>query len=287
MAQRRGLLAALAAVMIWALVPVGTRFFVLRVDPLMFNLVRYLAAGLSALPFFACARPWRWPARDQFLLIWCALLAVPGYNIPVALGARTVSAGELGLLIATEPVLIVAFTLLLQRRRMRWRVIVGCVLALAGVTLTSGVLTSQRSGHPAGALLVLAGAAAWSCYTVQVGRLNQRHGAFGVTGAILVVGTAALALMSLPELGAAQWPHSMTILALAAMGVASSTVGFVLWNYAGAKLPAERLGPFLYLIPAVSVAAGVLFLNESLTPTIIGGGALIVFGVWIASRTAH
>jgi hypothetical protein len=70
------------------------------------------------------------------------------------------------------------------------------------------------------------------------------------------------------------------------MGIASSTVGFLLWNYAGALLPAERLGLFLYLIPAVCVAAGAQLLNESLTLPILIGGALTVFGVWIASRAA-
>jgi EamA-like transporter family len=137
--SERGHLAALAAVIIWALVPVGTRFFVLRVDPFVFNIIRYAASGASALPFFLYARP---------------------------------------------------------------------------------------------------------------------------------------------------WPGSAMILALAAMGVASSTVGFLLWNYAAALLPAERLGLFLYLIPVVCVAAGAQFLNESLTFPILAGGALTVFGVWIASRTA-
>lgn len=285
-ASERGLLAALSAVMVWALVPVGTRYFVLKVDPIVFNLLRYAAAGGSALPFFVHARPWRWPPSDRWLLVWCALLAVPGYNIPVSLGARTVTAGELGLLIATEPALIVAFTLLLHRRRMRLGVIAGCSLALAGVTLTSGVLTSPVIGHSQGTLQVLMGAVAWSLYTVQVTRLNQRHGAFGVTGGILVVGTAALLLLSVPALPAAHWPGAATALALGAMGVASSTIGFILWNYAGARLPGERLGPFLYLIPLVSVAAGVVLLDERLTVAIVAGGILTVLGVWIASRRA-
>jgi drug/metabolite transporter (DMT)-like permease len=284
--SERGYLAGLAAVIIWALVPVGTRFFVLRVDPTVFNVIRYAASGAFALPFFFYARPWRWPRRDQILLAGCALLAVPGYNIPVALGAQTVPAGELGLLIATEPAFIVAFTLLLQRRRMRWRVIGGCAVALAGVALTSGVLTSPRTLHWASTLQVLTGAAAWSCYTVLVGRLNQRYGAVGVTGAVLVVGTVALMAVSLPMIHWNAWPDSTMLLALAAMGVASSTVGFLLWNYAGALLPAERLGLFLYLIPVVCVAAGALFLNESVTLPILIGGALTVFGVWIASRAA-
>jgi drug/metabolite transporter (DMT)-like permease len=281
---QRGHAAALAAVIIWALVPVGTRFFVLRVDAYFFNVIRFAASGMAAIPLFIHAKPWRWPHRDKWSLLACAALAVPGYNIPVALGARTVSAGELGLLIATEPVMIVALALVLQRRPVHWRIIGGSVIALVGVTLTSGVLTSTQSFKWLSTLQVLAGAFSWSCYTVFAVRLNKRYGAFGVTGAILVVGSVIVLAFSLPMIDTATLPDRATTLMLAGMGLSSSLLGFLLWNYAGARVPSERLGLFLYMIPVVSVYAGVQFLEESLTLQILTGGALTVLGVWIASR---
>jgi drug/metabolite transporter (DMT)-like permease len=282
----RGYAAALAAVVIWALVPVGTRFFVLRVDPYVFNVIRFAASGCASLPLFVHARPWRWPRQDKWLLVVCAVLAVPGYNVPVALGARTVPAGELGLLIATEPVMIVAITLLLHRRPIHWRIIGGSILALLGVALTSGVPAAQ-SFKWVSTLQVVAGAFSWSCYTVLAVRLNQRYGTFGVTGAIIVVGTVALLAISLPMTDATLWPDRATTLMLSAMGLSSSLLGYLLWNYAGAVVPAERLGLFVYLIPIVSVCAGVQFLEESLTLQILTGGALTVLGVWMASRAGR
>lgn len=278
---------ALAAVVIWALAPVGTRFFVLRVDPAIFNIVRYVAAAVSLIPWFWNARPWRWPSGDQKLLLWCALLAVPGYSIPVTFGACALPAGQLGLLIATEPAFIVGFTLLLNRRRVRTRIIAGCALALFGVALTSGVLTAPQQFEGIATLQVLLGAAAWSCYTVLVADLNQRHGALGVTAAVLVVGTVALLGISLPATDFHAWPTLPMTLALVAMGIVSTTCGFLLWNHAGTLLPAERLGLFLYLIPVVCVAAGALFLSEALTLPILLGGVLTVSGVWMASRSAR
>jgi O-acetylserine/cysteine efflux transporter len=81
-------------------------------------------------------------------------------------------------------------------------------------------------------------------------------------------------------------PDPTTTSLLAGMGLASSLLGFVLWNYAGARVPAERMGLVLYLIPIVCVLAGAGFLGEPLTGQIIAGGALTVFGVWVASRVA-
>jgi drug/metabolite transporter (DMT)-like permease len=76
----------------------------------------------------------------------------------VALGARFVPAGQLGLLIATEPVFIIALTLLLQRQPIHRNVIIGSAVALTGVAAP----------------------------------LNRRYGALGVTGTILVVGNPRL-----------------------------------------------------------------------------------------------
>jgi drug/metabolite transporter (DMT)-like permease len=282
--SERGYAAALASVIVWALVPVGTRFFVLRVDPYVFNVIRFAASGCAALPLFVYAKPWAWPSRDRLLLLTCSILAVSGYSIPVALGARTVPAGELGVLIATEPVMIAVLTLVLQRRPIHWRVIGGSLVALLGVTLTSGVVNSNEAIKWVSTLQVLLGAFSWSCYTVLAVRLNQRYGAVGVTGAILVIGTIVLLALSLPMVDVAMLPDGLTTLLLAAMGLSSSLLGFLLWNYAGAVVPAERLGLFLYMIPAVSILGGARFLDESLTLQILLGGALTVFGVWVASR---
>ncbi len=284
--SERGNAAALASVMIWALVPVGTRFFVLRVDPYIFNVIRFAASGCAAFPLFIYAKPWAWPGRDQLLLLTCAILAVSGYGIPVALGARTVPAGELGVLIATEPVMIAVLALVLHRRPIHWRIIGGSVVALLGATLTSGLLSADQPFKWVSTLQVLAGAFSWSCYTVLAVRLNQRYGTVGVTGAILVVGTFTLLVLSLPMVDAAMLPDGLTILLLAAMGLSSSLLGFLLWNYAGALVPTERLGLFLYLIPAVSIFGGARFLDESLTVPILAGAVLTVFGVWFASRPA-
>lgn len=281
---QRGYAAALAATLIWALIPVGTRFYVLRLDPYLFNVIRFGASGCAALPLFFHAKPWRWPTADRWLALVCSVCAVSGYNIPVALGARTTSAGQLGLLIATEPVMIVALTLWVQRRPLHRRVLVGSLIALLGVTLTAGVFTSTLTFHWLGTSQVLFGAFSWSLYTVLGVRLNQRYGSFAVTGTILVVGTSLLMALSLPEVNTGMLPDRSTMAIIAGMGVASSLIGFLLWNYAGAVVPSEQLGLFVYLIPMVSVFAGIEFLGESLTIAILIGGALTVAGVWIAAR---
>ncbi|MGA2776464.1 MAG: EamA family transporter [Steroidobacteraceae bacterium] len=281
----QGVAAAIAAVVIWGLVPVGTRFFVLKFDALTFNVIRFAFSGAAALPLLLMGKPWAWPSADRRRLLFCALLAVSGYNIPVAFAARSISAGHLGLLIATEPVFIVLFAAWLQKRRVHWRVIVGGAVAFVGVGLTSLAAGMPRLADWAGPLLVLLGAMSWSLYTVLVASLTRRHGALPVTGGVLVIGAIVLIAASLPMIHSDVLASPLAVGEIGAMGLVSSLLGFVLWNHAASAVPSERLGLFLYLLPLVSISAGAWMLDEHITALLVCGGALTLAGVAFGERS--
>jgi drug/metabolite transporter (DMT)-like permease len=285
--QRRtetGLIAALAAVLIWGLVPVATRFFVLKLDALSFNIVRYLFAGAGALPLFWMGKPWRWPAAERWQLGLCAVLAVPGYNIPVALAARSISAGRIGLSIATEPIFIILFGAWLYRLRIHWQVAVGGAIALIGVGLTAIAAGATQISDWPDTLLALGGAISWSIYTVLVANLARRHGVLPVTGGVLTLGSLALIGMTLPFIPAALFPAPLVTLEIGALGIVSSLLGFLLWNYAATTLASDRLGMLLYFLPVISVLAAAVLLGEGITLALLFGGALTITGVAIGER---
>jgi len=280
----RGLLAALGAVLIWGCVPVGTRYFVLQTDPLTFNVIRFAFSGATALPIFFASKPWTWSASDQRKALLCALLAIPGYNVPVAFAAREISAGRIGLLIATEPLFIIAFSALLQRRGVTTRLMGGALVAFAGVWLSSISSAAGGGSSSHAVLLVIGGAASWSAYTVLAGGLSKSRGAIAATSVVLAVGTVALLMISLPGLPANPMPGSGTVIELGLLGIASSLLGFLLWNYGASTTSANRIGLLLYLIPVVSLIGGAAFLKEPLGWSLIVGGAITLLGVSIAER---
>ena len=73
---------------------------------------------------------------------------------------------------------------------------------------------------------------------------------------------------------------------VAALGVVSSLLGFLLWNLAASTVASERLGLFLYLLPIIAVLGGALLLDERLTGLLLLGGTLTIAGVAIGERTA-
>ena len=71
------------------------------------------------------------------------------------------------------------------------------------------------------------------------------------------------------------------------LGVFASAASFALWNYACRSLGVVRASVGLYLTPVIGVAFAVAFLGEALTASGVCGGALILAGVYVASRTGQ
>jgi len=68
------------------------------------------------------------------------------------------------------------------------------------------------------------------------------------------------------------------------LGLVASAVPFLLWNYALAKVDASEASVYVNLVPVVTVVSAALMLGETVEPTQLLGGALVLGGVWSASK---
>lgn len=278
-----GLAAGLGAILAWGLVPVAIRYFVGTTDPLTFGFVRFVAMTLGALPLLIGADLKRWPRRDLLTLVLCATFAVPGLNIPSILSARTLTAGGLGLVSATEPIFIVIFALLLTRTRVGARVMLGGAIALSGVIIafapSAGSLLSGQNLPAVGIGLI--GAASWALYTIVSAPLSRRYGSRATTGGVLSLGGAMGAVLVAPAVPMHALPGPVELLEIAAMTVTSSVIGFLLWNEAARTMRPAPMGLLLYLLPGIAILGGALLLGEPVPLRDLTGGVLILLGVAI------
>jgi drug/metabolite transporter (DMT)-like permease len=280
-------LQTLAAVLLWGTAPIGTRYLVgnnhIGLPAIPFVALRYFLALPAFVALAVWGRAWLWSRRDWKLGAVCALVGVTGYNLPNALGTATVSAGMIGLLNGAEPLMIVLLMALLHRRMPgRWTV-------LAGITGLAGIVLLAHGAGPAlgdakGIALVLFGALNWSVYCVLVPPLLHRRGAMMVTAVTMSIGTLPMVLVGasgMPEvvsrLSLPQWE---ILLALSSTAI----LAIFCWNAGSKGLGTEQSGWFLYLLPVVSLAGGVLFLHEPLTGVEFFGGGLIMASVLMSQR---
>jgi drug/metabolite transporter (DMT)-like permease len=287
-----GAIAALAAAIVsWGLSNVANRYLLLRLHPVEIVALRYSIASAFLLPLLFKGRASRWPWAD---LGWMALIGcfgVIGFNLPVTLGTQWLPAGTAGLLVATEPVWISIISVAVVRERLFWSLPVGLAVSAAGaVVLIAGHGPAAQllgdagvRGFVKGAGFVLLGSFSWAVYAVGVRRFTHQYGSMTSTGLTVMLG-------SLPLLGA--WNRALvdrsallggdSWAVLVFLGGACTVLATTFWNYAAARTSAARVGPWLYLVPLVSVVGGHLFLGESIYASTIAGGAMILAGVAIS-----
>jgi drug/metabolite transporter (DMT)-like permease len=265
------------------MVPVALRYFVSFLDPFTFSTIRFATSAFFALPLFFYARPWTWPWRDVVRTILCGFLALPGLNIPSVLAARTIPAGGIGLITATEPIFIILFGLVALRASLTWRIVIGAAIAVAGVALTMshGAAALFEAGNLGNVGFGLLGAASWGAYTVIGASLARKYGAYRYTGAVLVAGGAITVAVLAPILPAESWPAPVVFGQVAILSLFSSVLGFLLWNHGASLMPPQLIGPLLYLIPVFGIIGGLVILGEPLTWQMALGGAIILGGVAI------
>lgn len=168
--------------------------------------------------------------------------------------------------------------------------VTGLMLAISGVVLlimtgTTGIASSGGLSDLRGYLLLLATALALASAGI-VTRQRLQHVDVLVTTAgqtaLSLLVALPLALMVSPfDLAAITWRGW---LAVGWSGLLDSFAGFFLFFYL-----IQRFGPTLatlpiYITPLVSAALGVLVLDELINSSLLIGSALVLAGVYLASR---
>jgi drug/metabolite transporter (DMT)-like permease len=133
----------------------------------------------------------------------------------------------------------------------------------------------------------LIGVAVWGASFVATRIALQSFTAFGLVGVRLVMGSAVLLGAGL-ALGRGVLPppgrdRNTAIL----LGIVCSGIGYLLWYAALKELGAAVVGSYLYLEPFVTVGVSAAILGEPIGPAVVGGGVLVLIGVWAVAHGAR
>ncbi len=209
-----------------------------------------------------------------------AFSAVP--FVLLAWASLSMSAGLTAILNATSPLFaaIVAH-LWLAERIGRWRAL-GLAIGFAGVLVLVWGGVDFRPGGTGWALVaMLVASLLWG-----VGGHYTRVRLTGLSPVAISVGTLAVAALVLAPFAVATWPaeppSTRAWLEVAALGVASSGLGFLLYYRLVRNIGAIRATSVTFLNPPVAMIAGALYLGEAVTLQMLAGTAVILAGTGLA-----
>lgn len=262
--------------------------------PLAVPAIRFLIAGL-ALAGFALATEGRIP-RPQTASEWSAVtgLALTGiflYALCFFYGLKHVTAGRGALVVALTPVLVALGAWFSGQERMTTLKLTGIVVA------TLGCLTVIGNGNPValvqgevgvGEWLILGCALCWTAYTFIGRKATKTLSALTATlwASLLGAGMIGLAALALggTEFAAWSWRIWASIIFLAIGGTA---LAFTWFSDGVRRIGAAKASIFVNLVPVFAVLQAAVLLDERLGLPVIGGGLLVIAGVWLTTQVSE
>lgn len=278
--------AAGVTVLLWASAFVAIRYVGRDFSPGALSLGR-LVVGSLVLGVAAAAGPWRRPRRwEWLLLVVCGLVWFGFYNVVLNAAEQRIDAGTTAMLVNVGPLLIALIAGTVLSEGYPRGLVVGSVVAFAGVVLIGTASSSGLDADVWGVVLCLLAAVAYAVGVVTQKPLLRRLPALQVTWLACAIGAVSclpFASDLVDDLGDA--PAS-AIWWLVYLGVFPTALAFSTWAYALSRTSAGRMGATTYLVPPLAVLLAWGLLGETPAGLALVGGALCLVGVALSRRQA-
>ncbi len=257
------------------------------IPPAAMTEARVLFAGILLLGYLAY-RMGLGRAVGELREAWrpCLVLGAINAAIPmtlVAWGETHIDSSVAGIAQASVPIFVALLGLrFLPHEPLRTTQIAGLAIGISGVALLTGV-------HPEGGWWAVAGtlAVVLSSLSYAGGGVYGQLRVHGTVGPVLATGSMlAAAAMLVPFTLAdppTEVPGTTAIAGLAALILLPTVIGQLLLFRILRLHGSRKLSMVTYLMPGFAVVYGAVLLDESITAIALGGLALILVGVMLAS----
>ena len=259
-------------------------------EPLMAAAMRFLIAG-GVLAGFALLTEGKLPyprnSKEWGLICGLALTGIFIYALCFFYGLKQIPAGRGALVVALNPVVAAVAAWFLGQEHMTPRKSLGVAIALAGCLTVIGngnPLALLHGSVGVGEWLIIGCVICWTVYTFIGRQATKTLSPLAATLYASLIGAALLAATALTQGGSAisEWtlPVWSSVLFLAIGGTA---LGFT-WFADGVKrLGAAKASAFVNLVPVFAVLQAAVLLDERLGLPVLGGGLLVITGVWLTT----
>lgn len=227
----------------------------------------------------------RFPSRSEwFGLFFLGATGVFCYNVFFFTGLQYINAGRAALIIASTPLIITLFALLIFKEPLSPFKLFGILLSITGAmfVISNGhPSTILTGGFGKGELSLLGCVFSWSAYTLIGKKMLSSMSPLSSVFFSSIIGTALLFLpatatglfQDIPRLTFSNWFE------LSYLGIFGTALGFSWYYGAIKKIGATQAGVFINLVPVFAVILSWLILDEAIKPSVLIGGAMILSGV--------
>ena len=261
-----------------------------HIPPVTLSFLRWSLAFLIILPFAwkHLARDWRTIRSHLGVMVLLTITGVSAFNTLQYWALEYTQALNTLLLQSAGPLFVAVWSLALLGVRLTLAQACGIVLSLAGVLviLLHGDLTALTSiEFNKGDLIFTVALLIFGLYSVLTLKRPEIHGlsfvafTFGC-GAACLIPLLIWELLTRPVMQL----DTNNLLMLFYVAVFPSTIAYLCFNRGIQLIGANRAAPFFHVVPVFGTAMAIVFLGERPQPFHVIGFALVLTGVFVASR---
>jgi drug/metabolite transporter (DMT)-like permease len=280
------------AALCWAGNAIVGRLAVGHIPPVALSFLRWALAFVIVLPFAwkHLVQDWRALRGGLGIMIVISVTGIGAFNTLQYWALEYTQALNTVLLQSAGPLIVAIWSLILLGVRITLGQAFGIVLSLIGVLviLLHGDLTTLTSVEfNKGDIIFMVALVIFGFYSVMTLKRPAIHGltfaafTFGC-GAACLIPLVIWEMLSRPVM-ALNLPNLLSVLYVA---VFPSTVAYLCWNRGIHLIGANRAAPFFHMVPLFGSAMAMAFLGERPRLFHVVGFALVLTGVFVASRKA-
>lgn len=225
--------------------------------------------------------------RDELRFIACGLFGV-SINFMLENTALMYStAANVSLIVSSAPMLTGIVAHFLIKEKLTPKFLIGCLLATSGVFLIVFNGRFILNLNPLGDLLAIFAALSFSIFSVTLKGIDSSYKATQITKKSFFY--ALLSLFPFLFTPLFKWKPDVFFIPevyghLLFLGLLASALCFLLWNKVIRKLGPVKANNFIYFSPILTMIFAAILLDEKITIFAIGGGLLILIGVYITQH---
>lgn len=259
--------------------------------PLAAPAIRFLLAGL-ALAGFALATEGRIPrpqtGREWGVVTGLAMTGIFIYALCFFYGLKHITAGQGALVVALTPVMVALGAWFLGQERMTPVKLAGIAIACLGCLTVIGhgdPLALLHGSVGIGEWLILGCALSWTAYTFIGRQATKSLSPLAATLHASLIGALLLGITAWlqggTDLAAWSWRVWTSVVFLAIGGTA---LAFTWFADGVRRIGAAKASVFVNLVPVFAVLQAGVLLDERLGLAVLGGGLLVIAGVWLTTH---
>ena len=270
----------------------GSAFAVVEIGldyspPVLFAGLRTVVGGLAMV-----VAALLWGGYPNLRRDWPVFLLLALFNVVLFIAFQTYAivylpSGSAAVLVYLQPILVGLLAWLILGEDLSVAKFVGFLLGFSGiVAVSSGNLFGAADAmSPTGILFGAASALSWALGTVYFKKYEARVSTLWAVAVPFLVGGVTLTALGLvvEQWAAIRWTGAWvgSLLYSSLVGI---SLAWVIWFALIRAGEASRVAAYIFAVPLTAVLIGALFLDESLSYSLLIGAALVVSGIYLVNR---